>query len=151
EIACRVMRTCRDMGIRTVAVYSDAEADARHVREADEAVHVGENAAAASYLNIPALLEAARRTGADALHPGYGLLAERAALPPACHEAGLVFIGPSPEVIARMGSKREARRLMAAAGVPVVPGYDGEGQSDVQLIAAARGVGFPLLVKASAG
>ncbi|HEX6819298.1 MAG TPA: biotin carboxylase N-terminal domain-containing protein [Ktedonobacterales bacterium] len=151
EIACRVMRTCREMGIRTVAVYSDADADARHVREADEAVRIGESAAAASYLSISALLEAAHRTGADAVHPGYGFLAERADFAAACRDAGLVFIGPTPEVIARMGSKREARRMMAAAGVPVVPGYDGEDQSDARLLAASREIGFPLLVKASAG
>ena len=139
------------MGIRTVAVYSDVDTNARHVREADEAVHIGASASAASYLNIPALLEAARRAGADAVHPGYGFLAERADFAAACREAGLVFIGPAPEVIARMGSKREARRMMARAGVPVVPGYDGEDQSDAALLTAARAIGFPLLVKASAG
>ena len=122
EIACRIMRTCRAMGIATVAVYSDADASARHVREADEAVRIGESAASASYLNIPALIAAAKRTGADAIHPGYGFLAERAEFAAACRDAGFIFIGPSPEVIARMGDKSAARRLASAAGVPVVPG-----------------------------
>ncbi len=151
EIACRIIRTCRAMGIHTVAVYSDADAGARHVRAADEAVRIGASAASASYLNIVALVDAARRTGADAVHPGYGFLAERADFADTCREAGLTFIGPTSEVIARMGSKREARRMMAAAGVPVAPGYDDAEQSDARLVAAAREIGFPLLVKASAG
>ncbi len=151
EIACRIIRTCREMGIRSVAVYSDADASARHVRSADEALRIGASAASASYLNVSALVDAARRTGADAVHPGYGFLAERAEFAAACKAAGLTFIGPAPEVIARMGSKRAARRLMAAAGVPVVPGYDGEEQSDARFVAAAREIGFPVLVKASAG
>jgi acetyl/propionyl-CoA carboxylase alpha subunit len=151
EIACRILRTCRALGIATVAVYSDADADARHVREADEAVYIGPAEATSSYLSIPALLEAARRTGADAVHPGYGFLAERAPFALACREAGLTFVGPAPEVIARMGSKREARRLAAVAGVPVVPGYDGDEQDDAHFERAAREIGFPVLVKASAG
>ena len=130
EIACRVLRTCRAMGIATVAVFSEADALARHVAEADEAVCIGPSVASASYLNVPALIAAAERTGADALHPGYGFLSEHAPFALACRAAGVTFIGPEPEVIARMGSKREARRLMAAAGVPVVPGYDEEDQSD---------------------
>jgi acetyl-CoA carboxylase biotin carboxylase subunit len=151
EIACRIMRTCRAMGIATVAVYSDADANARHVREADEAVHIGESAASASYLNAPALLAAAKRAGAGAIHPGYGFLAERAEFAAACRDAGIIFIGPSPEVIARMGDKSAARRLAFAAGVPVVLGYDDSEQSDERLLAAARGIGFPLMVKAAAG
>jgi geranyl-CoA carboxylase alpha subunit len=151
EIARRVIRTCREMGIATVAVFSDADATAAHVREADEAMRIGPPAATASYLNIPALIAAAARTHADAVHPGYGFLAENAAFATACHDAGLIFIGPAPDVIARMGSKREARRLMAAAGVPVVPGYDGTDQSDVRFAQAAREIGYPVLVKASAG
>ena len=151
EIARRVIRTCREMGIATVAVFSDADAGAAHVREADEAIRIGPPAASASYLNVPALIEAAARTRADAVHPGYGFLAENAAFAAACRDAGLIFIGPAPDVIARMGSKREARRLMAAAGVPVVPGYDDADQSDVHFALAAREIGYPVLVKASAG
>ncbi|HEY7093084.1 MAG TPA: biotin carboxylase N-terminal domain-containing protein [Ktedonobacterales bacterium] len=151
EIACRIMQTCRAMGIATVAVYPDADVNARHVREADEAVHIGESAASASYLNIPVLLDAAKRTGADAVHPGYGFLAERAEFAAACRDAGIIFIGPSPEVIARMGDKSAARQLAFAAGVPVVPGYDDSEQSDERLVTAARGIGFPLMVKAAAG
>lgn len=151
EIACRVMRTCRALGIATVAVYSDADEYARHVRESDEAVRIGENAASASYLAIPALLAAAQRTGADAIHPGYGFLAENADFAAACESAGLIFIGPSSEVIRRMGSKREAKRLAIAAGVPVVPGYAGDDTSDARLATAAREIGYPVMVKASAG
>ncbi len=151
EIACRVMRTCRSLGIATVAVFSDADACARHVREADEALHIGESVASASYLNIPAILAAARRAGADAIHPGYGFLAENADFAAACDAAGLTFVGPSADVIQRMGSKREAKRLAADAGVPVVPGYAGEDMSDARLLAAAQEVGFPVMVKASAG
>ncbi|HEU4785648.1 MAG TPA: biotin carboxylase N-terminal domain-containing protein [Ktedonobacterales bacterium] len=151
EIACRVMRTCRSLGIATVAVFSDADATARHVREADEAIHIGASAASASYLAIPALLAAARRTGADAIHPGYGFLAENADFAAACEETGLTFIGPTSDVIRRMGSKREAKRLATGAGVPVVPGYEGDDISDARLIAAAREIGYPVMVKASAG
>ncbi|HEX9413176.1 MAG TPA: biotin carboxylase N-terminal domain-containing protein [Ktedonobacterales bacterium] len=151
EIACRIMRTCASMGIATVAVFSDADASARHVREADEAVRVGPSDAASSYLNVEALIGAARRTGADAIHPGYGFLAEDAAFAGACVAADLTFIGPAADVIARMGSKREAKRLAAEAGVPVIPGYTGDDQSDQRLLRAAEQVGYPLLVKASAG
>jgi acetyl-CoA carboxylase biotin carboxylase subunit len=151
EIACRIMRTCRDMGIATVAVFSDADATARHVGEADEAVHIGGSAASESYLHIPALIEAAQRTSADAIHPGYGFLAENSAFAAACRNAGITFIGPDPEVIAGMGSKREAKLLVAAAGVPVVPGYEGEDQSDERLFTAAHEIGYPIMIKASAG
>ena len=151
EIACRIMRTCRSMGIATVAVFSTIDAQARHVREADEAVHIGNNPATASYLNIEALIEAARRTGADAIHPGYGFLAENADFAAACLEAGLIFIGPTPDAIRRMGSKREAKLLMQAADVPTVPGYQGEDQSDERLIKAADKIGYPIMVKAAAG
>jgi 3-methylcrotonyl-CoA carboxylase alpha subunit len=151
EIACRIMRTCRAMGIATVAVFSDADAGARHVREADEAIRIGGRGATASYLNIAALLDAARRTGADAVHPGYGFLAEQAEFAAACREAGVIFIGPEPEAIARMGSKVEARRTMAAAGVLVVPGYDGADQSDARFLAAAGEIGYPVMVKAALG
>ena len=151
EIALRVMRTCRRMGIATVAVYSDADADAPFVRFADEAVRIGAPPARESYLVVNALLDAARVTGADAIHPGYGFLSENARFAETVGDAGLVFIGPPPEVIARLGSKQEAKRLARAAGVPVVPGYDGDDGSTAALIGAAREIGFPLLVKASAG
>ena len=151
EIACRVMRTARTLGYRTVAVYSDADADAPHVRLADEAVCMGRAPAAESYLNIEALLAAARASGADAVHPGYGFLSENAAFARACVEAGLVFIGPPAEAIAAMGDKAGAKRRMIAAGVPTAPGYLGEDQSDAGLCAEAEKLGFPLLVKAVAG
>jgi acetyl-CoA carboxylase biotin carboxylase subunit len=151
EIALRVMRTCRAMGIATVAVYSDADADAPFVRFADEAVRLGPPPARESYLVIPAILDAARRTGAQAVHPGYGFLAENARFSEAVADAGLVFVGPPPQVIERLGSKQGAKRIARAAGVPTVPGYDGDDQSAQALVAAARDVGFPLLVKASAG
>ena len=151
EIACRIMRTCRSMGIATVAVFSTVDAQARHVREADEAIHIGDNPATASYLNIPALIAAARRSAADAIHPGYGFLAENAEFAAACQVAGLIFIGPTPAAIRSMGSKREAKVLMQAAGVPTVPGYQGEDQSDDILITAAQEIGYPLMVKAAAG
>jgi 3-methylcrotonyl-CoA carboxylase alpha subunit len=151
EIACRIARTCRRLGIRTVAVFSEADAEALHVRLADEAVAIGPPPAAESYLSIPKLLEAARRTGADAVHPGYGFLAESAAFAAAVREAGLVFVGPSPEAMARLGAKDGAKALAEAAGVPVVPGYRGTDQSDARLSAEAERLGFPLLVKAVAG
>ncbi|MBK9020588.1 MAG: carbamoyl-phosphate synthase subunit L [Sulfuritalea sp.] len=151
EIACRVMRTARTLGYRTVAVYSDADAGAPHVAMADEAVRIGPAPAAESYLNITAILDAARRTGADAVHPGYGFLSENAAFAQACAEAGLVFIGPPPEAIAAMGDKAGAKRRMIAAGVPTVPGYLGDEQGDERLMAEAEALGFPLLVKAVAG
>jgi acetyl/propionyl-CoA carboxylase alpha subunit len=151
EIACRVMQTGRAMGIATVAVFSDADANTRHVREADEAIRLGGNAASDTYLNFPALLDAAQRTGADAIHPGYGFLAEHAEFAAVCRNAGITFIGPTPEVIARMGSKTEARHLVAAAGVPVVPGYDGADQSDERFLAAAGEIGYPVMVKAALG
>jgi geranyl-CoA carboxylase alpha subunit len=151
EIACRVMRTAHRMGYRTVAVFSDADAHAMHVRLADEAVHIGAAPAADSYLNIPALLAAARATGADAVHPGYGFLSERADFAQACVDAGLVFIGPPPGAIASMGDKAGAKRLMLAAGVPCAAGYLGDDQDDTALTTAAQELGTPLLVKAVAG
>jgi geranyl-CoA carboxylase alpha subunit len=151
EIACRVMRTAHRLGYRTVAVFSDADASAPHVAMADEAVRIGAPPAAESYLNIAALLDAARRTGADAVHPGYGFLSERADFARACAEASLVFIGPPPAAIDAMGDKAAAKRRMLAAGVPCAPGYLGEDQSDDRLAAEARRLGAPLLVKAVAG
>ena len=151
EIACRVMRTAQRLGYGTVAVYSDADEHSPHVALADEAVRIGPPPAAQSYLDIAALLEAARRTGADAVHPGYGFLSERADFARACAEAGLVFIGPPAEAIAAMGDKAAAKRRMLAAGVPCVPGYLGEDQADERFAAEAARIGFPLLVKAVAG
>ena len=151
EIACRILRTCRAMGLGTVAVYSDADAHAPHLELADVAVRLGPPPARESYLAIPALLEAAAATGADAIHPGYGFLSENAAFARAVVEAGLVFIGPSPMVIHLLGSKREAKLRAHAAGVPTVPGYTGEDQGVATLVREAGAVGFPLLVKASAG
>jgi geranyl-CoA carboxylase alpha subunit len=151
EIALRVMRTARRLGYRTVAVYSEADADAAHVAAADQAVCVGAALPAQSYLNVEAILEAARLTGADAVHPGYGFLAENAGFAAACRDAGLVFIGPSPEAIRAMGDKAGAKRLMQAAGVACIPGYQGEDQSAERLAREAALIGFPLMIKATAG
>ncbi|MFE5665568.1 acetyl-CoA carboxylase biotin carboxylase subunit [Streptomyces niveus] len=151
EIAVRVIRTLRALGIRSVAVFSDADADARHVREADTAVRIGPASASESYLAGERLLEAAARTGAQAVHPGYGFLAENAAFARACAEAGLVFIGPSASAISLMGDKIRAKETVATAGVPVVPGSSGSGLTDDQLADAAREIGMPVLLKPSAG
>jgi geranyl-CoA carboxylase alpha subunit len=151
EIACRVIRTAHRLGYRTVAVYSDADAGAPHVQLADEAVCIGAAPASESYLNAAALLEAARLTGAEAIHPGYGFLSERADFARAVQAAGLVFIGPPPSAIEAMGSKSAAKRRMMEAGVPTAPGYLGEDQSDSRLTAEAERLGLPLLVKAVAG
>jgi acetyl-CoA carboxylase biotin carboxylase subunit len=151
EIALRVIRACRELDIEPVAVHSDADAGARHVRAADVAVRIGPAPAAGSYLNSGAVIDAARRTGADAIHPGYGFLSENAAFARACASAGIIFVGPPPEAIERMGSKIAARALMERAGVPVVPGRTPADQTDAGLAAAANAVGFPVLVKASAG
>jgi acetyl/propionyl-CoA carboxylase alpha subunit len=151
EIAVRVIRACREAGLESVAVHSEPDVDALHVRLADTAVLIGPAQPSESYLNLEALLAAARSTRADAVHPGYGFLAEDAGFARACEDAGLVFIGPSPEVIGRMGSKIASRELMASAGVPVVPGATPGDQSDAGITAAARQLGYPLLVKASAG
>ena len=151
EIACRVIRTARRMGYQTVAVFSDADRASPHVALADEAVHIGASPAAESYLSVNALSVAARKTGADAVHPGYGFLSENAGFAQACLDAGLVFIGPPPVAIEAMGDKALAKRRMLAAGVPCAPGYLGEDQSDGRLTQEALKLGFPLLVKAVAG
>jgi acyl-CoA carboxylase subunit alpha len=151
EIARRIFRTLRRMGIRTVGVYSDADASAPHAVEADESARIGPAASLESYLDIDRILSAARATGADALHPGYGFLAENADFAARCAAAGLTFIGPPVEAIRRMGSKVEARAIMAKAGVPIVPGISGAGLDDTTLAREAQGVGLPLLIKASAG
>jgi acetyl-CoA carboxylase biotin carboxylase subunit len=151
EIALRIIRACRAMGIETVAVYSDADAAAPHVRAADLAIRVGPAPAAESYLKIGAMIDAARASGAGAVHPGYGFLSERAAFAEACAAAGLLFVGPPAAAIERMGSKIGARALMQQAGVPVVPGRTPDDQSDIGIAAAAKAIGFPVLIKASAG
>jgi acetyl-CoA carboxylase biotin carboxylase subunit len=151
EIALRIIRACRALGISPVAVYSDADADALHVRAADRAVHLGPAPAVQSYLAIERVVEAARASGAQAVHPGYGFLSENWRFAEACRQAGLVFVGPPPEVIRTMGEKTEARRRMAAAGVPVLPGSDGPVGSADEARAVAAHVGFPVMLKAAAG
>jgi acetyl/propionyl-CoA carboxylase alpha subunit len=151
EIALRVIRACRELGIGSVAVYSDADARSPHVAAADLAVHLGPPSPAASYLNIDALLDAARQTGADAVHPGYGFLSERARFARACEEAGLIFVGPPAAALERLGSKMGARGLMKGAGVPVVPGETPVDQSDQAIRAALDRVGLPALLKPAAG
>ena len=151
EVAVRIIRACETLGIETVAVCSEADRCARHVLEADAAVAIGEAPAARSYLSIPRLIDAARESGADAVHPGYGFLSENADFAAACADAGLAFVGPSPEVIARFGSKIEARRAAREAGVPLVPGVEPADQSPAGIAAAVRSTGFPALLKPSAG
>ena len=151
EIACRVIRTARRLGVRTIAVYSEADRRALHVELADESVAIGPAAARDSYLRIDRILAAARDTRAASIHPGYGFLSENAGFARSCRDAGIVFVGPPEDAIRRMGSKSEARLLMAAAGVPVLPGYDGDDQSPERLASEASRLGFPLLVKPTAG
>ncbi|MCT1396894.1 ATP-grasp domain-containing protein [Microbacterium sp. p3-SID338] len=151
EIARRIIRTLRDLGIRSIAVYSDADADAPHVREADAAVRIGPAPAAESYLDIDAVIAAARASGAEAVHPGYGFLSESVGLAEACAESGIVFIGPTVEALQIMGDKARAREHVSRSGVPVVPGFDARGLSDAEIREEAEAVGFPLLVKPSAG
>ncbi len=151
EIACRIMATAQSMGFETVAVYSQADEAAPHVEMADQAVCIGPAPVAESYLNVAAILDAAARTGADAVHPGYGFLAENAAFAQACLDAGLTFIGPSPQAIELMGNKRLAKLRMADADVPCVPGYSGADQDDQVLLAEGEKIGFPVMVKAAAG
>ncbi|HEY4913128.1 MAG TPA: acetyl-CoA carboxylase biotin carboxylase subunit [Candidatus Dormibacteraeota bacterium] len=149
EIALRILRACHQLGLRTVVVYSTADRDAPYVRHADQAVHIGPSAAGKSYLSTEAIVRAAREVGADAVHPGYGFLSERASFAEAVRDAGLTFVGPSPEVIAEMGDKAVARGLAERAGVPTVPGTQGGPLDDA--VAAAATVGYPVLVKAAAG
>jgi 3-methylcrotonyl-CoA carboxylase alpha subunit len=151
EIACRVIRTARRLGIHTVAVYSEADRHALHVVMADEAVPIGPAPARDSYLRADKIIAAAHQTGAQAIHPGYGFLSENAAFAGACAAAGIVFIGPPPEAIAAMGSKSAAKRLMETAGVPLVPGYHGEDQDEAALKKCADAMGYPVLLKATAG
>ncbi|RON48212.1 acetyl/propionyl/methylcrotonyl-CoA carboxylase subunit alpha [Pseudomonas frederiksbergensis] len=151
EIACRIQRTAQALGYRTVAVFSDADADALHVHMADEAVNIGPAPVQQSYLNIPAIIDAARRTGADAIHPGYGFLSENTGFALACQQANITFIGPSPEAIELMGSKRLSKLAMLDAGVPCIQGYQGAEQDDATLSREAARIGYPLMIKASAG
>jgi 3-methylcrotonyl-CoA carboxylase alpha subunit len=151
EIACRIIRTARAMGIRTVAVYSDADAKALHVRQADEAVHIGPSPARESYLVSEKIIAAAKATGAEAIHPGYGFLSENAAFAQAVIDAGLIWVGPRPASIEAMGLKDAAKKLMAEAGVPVTPGYLGENQDPKHLAKEAAKIGYPVLIKAVAG
>ncbi|HEX7709869.1 MAG TPA: acetyl/propionyl/methylcrotonyl-CoA carboxylase subunit alpha [Sphingomonadaceae bacterium] len=151
EIACRVIRTARKLGIRSVAVYSDADRNALHVRQADEAVHIGPSPAAESYLRGDKIIAAAKETGAEAIHPGYGFLSENADFAQAVIDAGLIWVGPSPASIRAMGLKDAAKKLMAEAGVPVTPGYLGEDQSEKRLAKEADAIGYPVLIKAVAG
>ena len=151
EIACRVVRTARAMGLRTVAVYSEVDRNALHVAMADDAVLLGPARARDSYLSVERVIEAARQTGAEAIHPGYGFLSENAEFAQACARAGIVFVGPTAAMMTAMGSKSGSKALMEKAGVPLVPGYHGEDQDEATLAKAADKIGFPVLVKASAG
>ncbi|WP_339427411.1 MULTISPECIES: acetyl/propionyl/methylcrotonyl-CoA carboxylase subunit alpha [unclassified Pseudomonas] len=151
EIACRIQRTAQALGYRTVAVYSDADTQALHVQMADEAVHIGPSPVHQSYLNIETIINAAKRTGADAIHPGYGFLSENPHFARACQHANLTFIGPSVEAIELMGSKRQSKLAMLEAGVPCIAGYQGSAQDDTTLQQQAERIGYPLMIKASAG
>ena len=151
EIAVRVIRACREMGYATVAVYSEPDRTALHVIYADQAIAIGPAPSRESYLRIDRIIEVAKQTGADAIHPGYGFLAENAAFARACRDAGLIFVGPSPESIEAMGSKTESRRRMQAAGIPVVPGLTEPVKSVDEIATFARNAGYPIMVKASAG
>ena len=149
EIACRIAKTCRDMGIATVAVYSDADTESLHVETADEAIHIGASPANESYLNGAKIIEVAQYIGADAIHPGYGFLAENAEFAQAVIDAGIIFIGPPPSAIEAMGKKRESKLMLE--DIPLIAGYEGEDQSNETLISASQDIGFPIMVKASAG
>jgi acetyl/propionyl-CoA carboxylase alpha subunit len=151
EIACRVIRTAKSIGLRTVAIYSDADLDALHVQMADRAVRIGEAPARHSYLSIERVLEACRKSGAGAVHPGYGFLSENAEFARACRDAGVVFVGPSSESIDALGNKSAAKRLAESIGVPCLPGYAGSDQDDATLQREAQRIGAPLMIKAAAG
>src|ERR1044072_2407428 len=150
EIACRIIWTCKEMGIQTVAVHSEADRDALHVRFADEAICIGPAQSAQSYLNIPAMISAAEIANVDAIHPGYGFLAESASFAKICEDCNIKFIGPRPEVIAMMGDKVEARRTMAAAGVPILPGSPDPIEDADEAIRLAKEIGFPVIIKDAA-
>src|SRR5213079_2524130 len=151
EIAVRVIRACREMGIATVAVYSDVDRASLHVRKADEAYPIGPAQASESYLRIDKIVDVAKRSRAEAIHPGYGFLSENAAFAQACADAGVVFVGPPPSAIAAMGSKAAAKSIMANANVPLVPGFHGDDQDPGRLQREADAIGYPVLIKATAG
>jgi len=151
EIACRIMRTAKAMGLKTAAVFSDADANTPHVKMADQAVNIGPAPVGESYLDVKKILDAAKSTGAQAIHPGYGFLSENAEFAKACKAAGLVFIGPEPDAIDLMGDKAKSKRRMIKAGVPCVPGYQGQKQDDKTLISESKKISFPIMVKAAAG
>ncbi|HCJ82269.1 MAG TPA: acetyl-CoA carboxylase biotin carboxylase subunit, partial [Erythrobacter sp.] len=151
EIACRVMRTAKRMGIQTVAVYSDADADALHVRTADEAVHIGPAASSESYLVIDKIMDAIRQTGAEAVHPGYGFLSERADFSEICRDCKIEFIGPSPEAMRKLGDKVEAKRYAKAAKVPTFPGSEGAIEEEDEAVSVAAEIGYPVIIKAASG
>ena len=151
EIACRVIKTCKNLGIATVAVYSDADKNAQHVKQADEAVHIGESQVSKSYLLMDKIIEVAKATGAEAIHPGYGFLSENDQFAKACADNGIVFIGPPVEAILAMGLKATSKALMEKANVPLTPGYHGENQDPTFLKEQADRIGYPVLIKASAG
>ncbi|HUO55801.1 MAG TPA: biotin carboxylase N-terminal domain-containing protein, partial [Rhodoblastus sp.] len=151
EIACRIIRTARRLGVATVAVYSDADSRARHVRQADEAIHIGAAEARESYLAVDKIIAAAKAAGAEAIHPGYGFLSENPVLREACDASGLVFIGPPLEALRAFGSKSRAKRLMQAAGISLTPGYHGDDQDPFRLKREAEAIGYPVLIKAALG
>ena len=151
EIACRIIHTANRLGVRSVAVYSEADVNARHVSLADEAIAIGPAPARDSYLVAEKLLEAAKRTGAEAIHPGYGFLSENAGFAEACVAEGFIFIGPPPRAIEVMGSKSAAKNIMQQAGIPLVPGYHGDNQDEAFLLNEAEKIGFPVMLKASSG
>ena len=151
EIAVRIIRTCKRLGVKTVAVYSEADKEAEHVKLADESYFIGKSPVRESYLQVDKLIEAARESGAQAIHPGYGLLSENSSFARRCEEAGLVFIGPSSDVIKLMGDKRAARQAMIAAGVPVIPGSNKALQDEAEAVREASIIGYPVMLKAAAG
>ncbi|MBB1380636.1 ATP-grasp domain-containing protein, partial [Shewanella sp. SR41-2] len=151
EIACRIIKTAQTMGVRTIALYSDADKDARHVAMADESFYLGGSAPADSYLKADLIIEIAKKSGAEAIHPGYGFLSENAEFARKCEQNGIAFVGPGSDAIDAMGSKSAAKDIMSKANVPLVPGYHGDDQTDATLIAEAKAVGFPLLIKAAYG
>src|SRR5215469_14265520 len=151
EIAVRVIRACRDLGLKSVAVYSDVDRLALHVRMADEAIHLGPAAAAESYLNTEKIIDAARQTGAGAIHPGYGFLSENADFADACDHAGIIFVGPPGQVMRELGEKTAAKRVAVEAGVPIVPGYNAGIETPAQAAGIATEIGYPILLKAAAG